>query len=201
MTSTIILIIATIGCYFLGNISPSIILGKLIAKKDIRTMGSGNAGTTNVLRTMGKKAAAFTLVVDISKGALAVLIGNYFGGQDLAMLCGLAAFIGHIWPAIYGFRGGKGIATAAGIIVAINPLMGLSVAAIALLTIAIFKRVSVGAMVGAVCLPFISYLFDPKYFIWAAVLAVIVLIKHRTNFKRLIKGEEPKLSFKKKESE
>jgi glycerol-3-phosphate acyltransferase PlsY len=198
MSSTVILIIATIFCYFLGNISPSIILGKIIAKKDIRTIGSGNAGTTNVLRTMGKVPAAITLIIDIAKGVAAVLIGNYFGGQDLAMLCGLAAFVGHIWPALYGFRGGKGIATAAGIIIALEPLMGLSVAFIAISVIAISKRVSVGAIVAAIILPLISYFFDPKFVIWSCIMAAIILIRHRSNIKRLIKGEEPKLNFKKK---
>jgi glycerol-3-phosphate acyltransferase PlsY len=197
MSSTIILIIATIFCYFLGNISPAIILSKILTKKDIRTVGSGNAGTTNVLRTMGKVPAAITLIIDIAKGAIAVLIGTYFGGQDLGMLCGLAAFLGHIWPAVYGFRGGKGIATAAGVIIALEPLMGLVVATIAIGMIAISKRVSVGAIVAALSLPIISYFFDPKYVIWACILAAIVIIKHRANIKRLIKGEEPKLNFKK----
>lgn len=197
MSSTIILIIATIFCYFLGNISPAIILSKILTKKDIRTVGSGNAGTTNVLRTMGKAPAAITLIIDIAKGAIAVLIGTYFGGQDLGMLCGLAAFLGHIWPAVYGFRGGKGIATAAGVIIALEPLMGLVVATIAIGMIAISKRVSVGAIVAALSLPIISYFFDPKYVIWSCILAAIVIIKHRANIKRLIKGEEPKLNFKK----
>ena len=196
MPSSITLILASIFCYFLGNISPSIILGKLIAKKDIRTLGSGNAGTTNVLRTMGKVPAIITLIVDISKGAVAVIIGNYFGGQDLAMLCGLAAFIGHIWPALYGFKGGKGIATAAGVIIALEPLMGLIVAIIGVGVIAVSKRVSIGAMVAAVSLPIVSYFFDPKYVIWSCIMAIIIFIRHRENIKRLIKGEEPKLNFK-----
>ena len=196
MPSAITLILASIFCYFLGNISPSIILGKVIAKKDIRTLGSGNAGTTNVLRTMGKVPAAITLIVDIAKGAVAVIIGNYFGGQDLAMLCGLAAFIGHIWPALYGFKGGKGIATAAGVIIALEPLMGLIVAVIGIGVIAVSKRVSVGAMAAAVSLPIVSYFFDPKYVIWSCIMAIIIFIRHRENIKRLIKGEEPKLNFK-----
>ncbi|MEI8216248.1 MAG: glycerol-3-phosphate 1-O-acyltransferase PlsY [Eubacteriales bacterium] len=196
MPSSITLILASIFCYFLGNISPSIILGKLIAKKDIRTLGSGNAGTTNVLRTMGKVPAAITLIVDIAKGAVAVIVGNYFGGQDLAMLCGLAAFIGHIWPALYGFKGGKGIATAAGVIITLEPLMGLIVAVIGVGVIAVSKRVSIGAMVAAVSLPIVSYFFDPKYVIWSCIMAIIIFIRHRENIKRLIKGEEPKLNFK-----
>jgi glycerol-3-phosphate acyltransferase PlsY len=182
-------------------LAPAIILGKIIAKTDIRQHGSGNAGTTNVLRTLGAKAAAVTLIIDILKGVAAVLIGRYYGGQDLAMLCGMAAFIGHIWPVMYSFRGGKGIATAAGVIIAVEPLMGMAVAAVALLTMVLSRRVSLGAVIGAISLPLIGHYFDPKYLSWGIVFCVIIIFKHRTNIKRLIKGEEPKVSFKKKTKE
>lgn len=195
-------IISIILSYFIGNISPAILIGKM-AGIDIRKQGSGNAGTTNVLRVLGKKAAIATFLIDISKGVIAVLIGRYIvgGGQELAMACGMAAFIGHIWPIIFGFKGGKGIATAFGVILAINPLLGLAICAPVFLLIGITRRVSVGSLVGAVIFPMIAYLFDPIYLIWALAMAVIVLIKHRMNIKRLLKGEEPKLSFKKKEKE
>jgi glycerol-3-phosphate acyltransferase PlsY len=201
MSNTAIIVAAVLGCYLIGNISPAIILGKIIAKTDIRQHGSGNAGTTNVLRTLGAKAAAVTLIIDILKGVAAVLIGRYYGGQDLAMLCGMAAFIGHIWPVMYGFRGGKGIATAAGVIIAVEPLMGMAVAAVALLTMVLSRRVSLGAVIGAISLPLIGHYFDPKYLSWGIVFCVIIIFKHRTNIKRLIKGEEPKVSFKKKTKE
>lgn len=198
MTDMAIMIAAVLGCYLIGNISPAIILGKIIAKTDIRLHGSGNAGTTNVLRTLGAKAAAITLVVDIIKGVVSVLIGRYFGGQDLAMLCGLAAFVGHIWPAFYGFHGGKGIATAAGVIITVEPRLGAIVAVIALLTIAITKRVSAGALLAALVLPFFANYFDPKYLSWSMIISLIIIFKHRANIKRLVTGQEPKLSFMKK---
>ncbi len=198
MNDTMIMILATAGCYLIGNISPAIIMGRIIAHIDIRKHGSGNAGTTNVLRTLGVKAAAVTLIVDISKGVAAVLIGRHFGGDDLAMLCGLAAFIGHIWPLFYGFKGGKGIATAAGVIVTVEPLMGAMVAGVALLAMVVTQRVSVGAMLGAIALPIIGNHFDPKYLSWGIIMCVIIIFKHRANLKRLMKGEEPKVSFKKK---
>ncbi len=198
MSNTAVMAFAVLGCYLLGNISPAIILGKIIAKIDIRKHGSGNAGTTNVLRTLGAKAAVATLLIDILKGVSAVLIGRYLGGQDLAMLCGLAAFIGHIWPVVYGFKGGKGIATAAGVIVCVEPALGAVMVAIALLIIAATRRVSVGALTAALIFPFAANYFDPKYLSWAIIISIIIVIKHRANIKRLLAGQEPKLSFKKK---
>lgn len=191
---------AVIFSYLIGNISPAILIGKM-AGVEIRSQGSGNAGTTNVLRVLGKKAAVATLLIDILKGVAAVLIGRYLGGQSLVMVCGLAAFLGHIWPAVFGFRGGKGIATAAGIILTVEPLMGLIEAAIALSLIAATRWVSLGSLTAALLLPVVAYFFDPKYTLWAAVMAVIVFIKHRANLKRLLRGEESKISFKKREEQ
>jgi len=182
--------------YFIGNISPSILLGKLRGV-DIRNEGSGNAGTTNALRVLGKKAAVATLAIDILRGVAAVLIGRHFGGQDLAMICGIAVFCGHIWPAVFKFKGGKGVATALGVILTTAPLLGGCLLVGALAIIAISRRVSVGSVIGAIAFPFAAALYDRDLIVWAAVIAVIVLIKHRTNIKRLLKGEEPKLSFRK----
>ncbi|WP_037372758.1 glycerol-3-phosphate 1-O-acyltransferase PlsY [Anaerovorax odorimutans] len=196
MSNVIIPIISVIVSYFLGNISPAILIGKLYGI-DIRKQGSGNAGTTNVLRTLGKKAAAATLFIDIFKGVLAVIIGRLLGGEQLAVICGLAAFIGHIWPMAFSFRGGKGVATGIGIILTVNYILGIIVAIIALAVMAITKRVSAGSVIGAVSLPIVSYFICPQYLLWLCIMAVIVIIKHRENIKRLLKGEEPKFSFKK----
>jgi glycerol-3-phosphate acyltransferase PlsY len=163
---------------------------------DIRSEGSGNAGTTNVLRVLGKKAAAATLVIDILKGVAAVFIGKYIGGQELAMACGMAAFLGHIWPLAFQFRGGKGIATAFGVVLTIHPQLGLIELAAAAFFFLVSGRVSVGSLAAALLLPLTAYYFIPEFLIWAAVMAVIIIVKHRKNLKRLIKGEEPKISFK-----
>jgi acyl phosphate:glycerol-3-phosphate acyltransferase len=189
---------AIVISYFLGNISPAILIGRAMGI-EIRKEGSGNAGTTNVLRVLGKKAAAATLAIDILKGVAAVLMGKYIGGPDLAMACGMAAFLGHIWPMAFGFRGGKGIATAFGVILTIEPILGLIELAAAAIFFVTTKRVSVGSLAAAVLLPFAAYYFDPRFVLWASAFAVIVLFKHRKNIARLIKGEEPKVSFKKKE--
>jgi acyl phosphate:glycerol-3-phosphate acyltransferase len=111
----------------------------------------------------------------------------------------VAVFLGHIWPAIFQFKGGKGIATAFGVVVTLHPALGLTEAAIALTFLLISQRVSVGSLVAAVFLPIASYYFEPGFVIWAAVMAAIVIFKHRKNVQRLLKGEEPKVRFKKQE--
>lgn len=187
-------IAAIVLSYFLGNISPAILIGRAM-RIDIRKEGSGNAGTTNVLRVLGKKAAAATLAIDILKGASAVLIGSYIGGQELAMACGMAAMIGHIWPMVFQFRGGKGIATAFGVVVTLEPLLGLIEAAAALVFMLVSKRVSVGSLAAAVLLPFAFCYFDPGYLTLGVAMAAIVIFKHWANIKRLMKGTEPKVNF------
>jgi glycerol-3-phosphate acyltransferase PlsY len=194
--NSLIPVAAILASYFIGNISPAILIGRVLGV-DIRKEGSGNAGTTNVLRVLGKKAAAATLAIDILKGVISVLIGRYIGGLDLAMACGMAAFIGHIWPLVFGFRGGKGIATALGIIVTIEPILGLIEAAVALTFLAASRRVSVGSLAAAVVLPIAAYFFNPEYLILTVAMAAIVIFKHWANIKRLIKGEEPKFNLKK----
>jgi glycerol-3-phosphate acyltransferase PlsY len=189
---------AIVISYFLGNISPSILIGKAMGV-DIRKEGSGNAGTTNTLRVIGKKAAAAVLAIDVLKGVAAVLLGRYIGGQELAMYCGLVVFLGHIWPAAFGFRGGKGIATAFGVALAWEPLLGLLELAIAAIFFVTAKRVSVGSIVAAIAFPIVAYNFDHNYLPVTTVMGIIVLVKHRKNIVRLVKGEEPKVSFKKQE--
>ncbi|MEG0829650.1 MAG: glycerol-3-phosphate 1-O-acyltransferase PlsY [Anaerovoracaceae bacterium] len=189
-------IIMVVVAYLLGNISPSILLGKAKGV-DVRKEGSGNAGTTNALRTMGKQAAVITLLIDILKGTGAVLLGQFIGGPMTGMLCVIAVCCGHVWPVFFGFKGGKGVATAFGAIMGLNPALGL----IALVIVAIFTvismRMSVGAMAGAATFPIVTHFLEPDFVYIGAILAIIILIKHRTNIIRLFKGEEPKISVKK----
>lgn len=182
--------------YLIGCISPSSILAKR-AGKDIRSEGSGNAGTTNALRVMGAKAGVITLIVDILKGALAVALGWHFGGQPLAMLCVPAVFVGHVWPVFYGFKGGKGVATLFGAITCFNWVLGLSALGVVALLVAISRRMSVGSLAGAVALPVLSIFIEPTFLWTSIIVAVIVIIKHRENIIRLKNGEEPKLGSKK----
>ena len=191
------IIVPVVVAYLLGNISPSIILGK-IHGIDIKKEGSGNAGTTNALRVLGKKAALITLVIDIGKGVLAVLMGRLIG-DDAAVgyFCALAVFCGHIWPCFYSFKGGKGVATAFGALLSVNWMLGFAALAVVAAGLALTQRMSVGSLLGAITFPILCWLLEPD-FIWiGSVMALIVLIKHRANIGRLLRGEEPKMSFKK----
>ena len=190
------IIVPVVIAYLMGNISPSIILGK-IHGIDIKKEGSGNAGTTNALRVLGKKAALITLVIDIGKGVLADIIGRLVGGAAVGYICALAVFCGHIWPCFYSFKGGKGVATAFGALLSVNWMLGLAALAVVAVGLALTQRMSVGSLLGAITFPILCWLLEPD-FIWiGSVMALIVLIKHRANIGRLLRGEEPKMSFKK----
>jgi len=185
-------IIAVAVSYLLGNISPAILLGR-IYEVDIKKEGSGNAGTTNVLRVLGKKAAVITLFIDVLKGAAAVILGSFIGNGGLALICGVAVFCGHIWPAFYKFKGGKGVATALGVVLTATPVLGAATLAVALLIIAVTRRVSAGSVVWAVVFPVAATLYDPDLMVWSIVMGVIIIITHRQNIVRLFKGQEPKI--------
>ena len=214
----VLLIVALVG-YLMGNISPAILIGKAHGI-DIKKEGSGNAGTTNVLRVLGKKAAIGTLIIDIGKGVVAVMLGRLIGyiyatgildlteERDIrymvlscAMLAGFCVFAGHIWPMAFGFKGGKGVATAFGVLLAINPLLALSCLAVVALVALISKMVSLGSLCGAAMLPLLSMMFEPDFFWTGLVMSIIVIIKHRPNISRIIRGEEAKLFTKKKKNE
>ena len=190
-------ILVIVIAYFLGNISPSTLIGRSMGV-DIKKEGSGNAGTTNALRVLGKKAAIITLVVDIGKGVVAVLLGNALAGPTAAMYCALAAFIGHIWPAVFNFKGGKGVAVAFGTIVAINWQLGLLCLAVVAVVVLLTKMVSAGSVTVAIAFPVLAYFMEPDFLYVGIIMAALLVYKHKENIKRLIKGEENKLSFKKK---
>ena len=192
-------IAACVAAYFLGNISPAILVSRILGGKegDIRKQGSGNPGTTNMLRVYGKKAAAVTLLIDVLKGVIAVLIGRALGGEPLAYLCGFLVEIGHMYPVCWGFKGGKGIATGLGILLAIHPLYGLLELAVAILFFVTTKMVSPGSIAAAAALPVLAHFFAPGFQWYALILAAIVIFKHRSNIKKLINHEESKISFKK----
>lgn len=178
--------------YFIGNISPSILLGKALGI-DIKKEGSGNAGTTNALRVLGKKAAVITLIIDIGKGVLAVWLGLRFGNETIGMFCALAVFCGHIWPCVYSFKGGKGVATAFGALLAVNWVMAVITLLIVAIGLAVSRRMSAGSLLGAASFPITCWFLERDFFYIGLVMALIVIIKHRANIARLIKGEEPKM--------
>ncbi len=203
-------IIVSIIAYLLGSISFSVIFGKKFAGIDVRTQGSGNAGSTNVLRTVGKKAAALTLLCDCLKGILAVLIaiiaGNIASGTDKALLVQLAAIfvvLGHTFPIFFGFKGGKGVATSLGVILIINWKIGLICLVFALVLMAFSKIVSLGSVAAAILFPILTvfihtnYIVEGNYIIFGIILAAFVLYNHRANISRLLEGKENKINFNK----
>ncbi len=186
--------------YFLGNISPSTLLGRARGV-DIKKEGSGNAGTTNALRVLGKKAALITLVIDSGKGFLAVELGFVLSTPLAGMCCALSAFLGHIWPVLFRFKGGKGVAVAFGAILGVNWQMALIMLGIVALTVLISRMVSVGSIVAGVSFPFICYGMERDFFWFGLIMAILLLYAHRSNIKRVFRGEENKLSFKSRKAE
>ena len=193
-TVLLIHILAAVLAYLMGSINPSLIQAKL-AGVDIRHEGSGNPGTTNTLRVLGKKAAAITLCVDIFKGVIAVVLAGVLLGQTAAMTACFCVFVGHVYPVFYGFNGGKGVATAFGSLAAIHPAIGFGCLAVVVLTVLISRYVSLGSITGAIACPVISAVVLPEFLMIGAVMALIVIWRHRTNIQRLLAHEENKLSF------
>jgi len=187
-------IVLILLAYFVGNISPSTILAKRRGL-DIKKEGSGNAGTTNALRVMGKKAGVITLVIDIMKGVLTVVLAEVLAGEACGMYCAVAVIIGHVWPVVYKFKGGKGVATTFGALVAINPMLGIWTLVVVAVVTFLTKRMSAGSIAGAIAFPVICLFNEPEFIVWGTLLAFIVLIKHRANIVRLLEGTEPKLGF------
>lgn len=187
------IIIVAIVSYFLGNISPAILVGRLHGI-DIRKEGSGNAGTTNVLRVLGVKAAVATLAIDVLKGYVAVRIGLNYGdiGAMIAFIC---VVYGHIFPALYKFKGGKGVATSLGAALALDWPSAFALILIAIAVTALSRKMSLGSITAAVSYPFLIEYYYSSVLPMAILLAVTVIVMHRSNIQRLIRREEPSLSF------
>ena len=203
-------IIVAIIAYCLGSISFSVLISKKMAGFDVREKGSKNAGSTNVLRTVGKKAAIITLLCDILKGVIAVLIayliGNMVDGVDRALLvqlAGIFAVVGHTFPVFFNFKGGKGVATALGVLLIVNWQLGLICLVFAILIMALTKIVSLGSMGAAILFPVLTifiptnYIVPGSYIVFGIILAVFIVYNHRANIKRLASGTENKLGKKK----
>ncbi len=191
-----IFLLAALG-YLLGSIPFGVILTRLFGAGDLRQIGSGNIGATNVLRTGRKELAAATLILDGAKGAVAVLLARHFVpelGEHAAMIAGAAAMIGHCYPVWLQFRGGKGVATLLGLALALAWPIGLVFAVVWLGTVLLLRISSLGGMLGAVSAPVAALAFGyPVYAIGLAGLAVVVLWRHRENIARLRAGTEPRV--------
>lgn len=209
-------IIIAIIAYLIGSINFSILISKKKAGYDIRQKGSGNAGTTNMLRNLGKKYAAITLICDVLKGVvaigIAIIVGNILGDTNKALLvqiAGVAVVIGHTFPIFFGFKGGKGVATSLGILLMTNWQLGLICLVFALVLMALTRVVSMGSIAAAILYPVLTlfvgggrYIVESTglgngYFIYSVILAIIVIFNHRENIKRILSGTENKISFNK----
>jgi len=192
------LLVVVIG-YFLGSISSGVVLSKVIKKSDIRSQGSGNAGTTNMLRIHGKGMALITFLCDILKGVIAVYIGKAIVGGELGGVLGvLGAVLGHNYPIFFGFKGGKGIATSFGSLLFVYPIQALAAFTVFLILVYFTHYVSVGSIVAAFTLPALVLLTTPFHpVIWTIMvfLGSMVIYRHKTNIVRLMQHKENKLDF------
>ena len=202
--------------YLIGSINFSVIISKKVAGFDVREKGSGNAGTTNMLRSVGKKAAIITLLLDILKGVVAIVVAIILGlivsgvnKELLLQIAGIAVVLGHTFPIFFKFKGGKGVATSLGIVLLTNWQIGLICLVFAVTLIALTKMVSLGAVMVSILFPILTIFINTNYTIltegksgidylgYAILLAILVLFNHRTNIKRILEGKENKISFSK----
>jgi len=180
--------------YLLGSIPFGMVIAKLMGLGNLRNIGSGNIGATNVLRTGNKLAAFLTLLFDMGKGAVAVLLAHYFFGQTAAQIAGVFAFLGHLYPVWLKFKGGKGVAVFLGILLAINPFAGLATCLTWLVTAIALRISSASALVASVLAPVWLYLIDPKSGVFfVIIMTLLIWVKHKDNIKRITKGTEPKI--------
>jgi glycerol-3-phosphate acyltransferase PlsY len=185
--------------YLFGSVPYGLILTKLAGLGDIRSVGSGNIGATNVLRTGRKSLAALTLILDVAKGIAAVLIADWFGGLHgyailASLIAGLAVVIGHVFPVWLKFKGGKGVASTFGVILALSPATGAVTGAVWIFMLLVFRTSSLAAIAAAIVAPLFAFGYaGVSVGALTSALALLVIVKHHANIRRLIKGEEPKI--------
>lgn len=189
-------IIAIIVGYLLGSVATGVLLSKLLKLPDPRTTGSGSSGATNVLRTMGKQQAALVLAGDLMKGVIAILLAHAFGVQGIMLgFVGVAAVLGHLFPLFFGFRGGKGVATAFGCIIVLNFWVGIACAAIWIIMAYSMRYSSLASLSASILAPVLMAVFQPGYAIPVFVITLLIVYKHLDNIKRLRHGTESKINL------
>ncbi len=188
---------AVIG-YLLGSVPFGLVISRALGLGDLRKIGSGNIGATNVLRTGNKPAALATLLLDAGKGGIAVLLARHFGGESAAIMAGGAAFLGHCFPVWLGFQGGKGVATFLGTLIALDWRLGLMACASWLLVAVIARISSLSALIAAAISPIYAWaLGRPDLIFVSLFMAVLIFIRHKANIIRLLDGSEPRIGGKK----
>ena len=184
-----------IAAYLLGSVSTAIIVCKVMGLPDPRSEGSHNPGATNVLRIGGKKAAAITLIGDLLKGLIPVVIAQLITDNHTTIACvAMAAFLGHLYPIFFGFQGGKGVATALGVLLGLSWTLGLALALTWLVIAKVFRISSLAALIATSLAPLYAWLLDlpQAYFLMCLPLCALVIWRHKSNIQRLIQGEEGK---------
>lgn len=201
-TATDTLILTAVLAYLLGSVPFGVLVTRMLGLGDLRRIGSGNIGATNVLRTGSKGAALATLLLDGGKGALAVVLARAFvGAEDAAQLAGLAVFLGHLYPVWLGFRGGKGVATFLGLMLALDWRVGLACCATWAVAVAVSRISSVGALVAAALSPLWLFPFGQgRMLLLTMVLTVLIYIRHAANLARIKAGTEPRIGQEKPEN-
>jgi glycerol-3-phosphate acyltransferase PlsY len=196
-------LLAVLAAYLIGSLSFAVIVSRGMGLDDPRSYGSGNPGATNVLRSGHRGAAALTLAFDVLKGYVPVLLaqvyGPRFGLGELSVACvGLAAFVGHLWPAFFGFKGGKGVATAAGVLLALNPWLGAATLLTWIIIAAFFRYSSLAAIVSALFAPFYQLLIwgVAPALLCIGVMSLLLLWRHQPNMRKLFAGTESRIGAK-----
>jgi glycerol-3-phosphate acyltransferase PlsY len=199
LSSPTTLLIVAVLAYLLGSIPFGLVITRVMGLGDLRQIGSGNIGATNVLRTGNKRAALATLVLDGAKGAVAVLIARVVTGhEDVAQVAGLASFLGHLYPAWLRFKGGKGVATFLGVLLALNWPVGLGVCATWAVTAALFRISSLAALMAAASAGlWLFALNSGRMLFLVLILTILVYLRHWANIERIKAGTEPKIGAKK----
>lgn len=196
-------ILAAVIGYLFGNLPSGVLIAKAYGIRDIRKHGSGNTGTTNVLRTLGWLPSVLTLVCDCLKGFVAAELGRLIGGEAGMLLGAFFAIVGHDFPVFLGFKGGKGIATSLALILVINPWLGLAELVAVILVVAITRYMSIASLIAAVAFPVFTAIicrgreYYTLYLVFACMAAALAIFQHRGNIKRLLAGEENRLDFDK----
>jgi len=193
-----VVLIAVVS-YLIGNIQSGIFVARAFGLEDIRKVGSGGTGTTNVLRNLGFAPSAIVFVSDMLKGVLGVLLGRWLLGDVGAAIGGVFAIIGHNWPVLFGFKGGKGVATSLGSLIAISPVLGLVVMVSAIVLIALIRIVSIVSILGTLIAVIFLVALNPgnwAYLIFGVCAFIMVVYSHRENIQRLKNGTERRLDFK-----
>ncbi|NMB45523.1 MAG: glycerol-3-phosphate 1-O-acyltransferase PlsY [Firmicutes bacterium] len=191
-------VLAILASYLIGSIPFGLIIGKIWANLDVREFGSGNIGTSNVLRTVGPAAAIVVFALDVGKGAVAVYLGSLAGAEFTKIMAGVAAIAGHNWPIYLKFKGGKGIATSLGAVISLTPAIALILLGLWIIMVGITRYISLASLAAAVLFPIFLIISraSTTYILAGIVISVFAIYRHRTNIQRLLSGTEHKIGEK-----